>query len=59
MDKRISTLIFIYVLYLITAVFMVLSTHGQKTMTMFLFGGGGILLLIVFYLVWVLSGRKS
>lgn len=59
MDKRISTLIFIYVLYLITAVFMVLSKHGQQTMTMFLFGGGGILLLIVFYLVWMLSSRKN
>lgn len=59
MDKRISTLIFIYVLYLITAAFMVLSTHGQKTMSMFLFGGGGILLLVVFYVLWMLSSRKS
>lgn len=59
MDKRISTLIFIYVIYLIIALTMVFSTHGQKVLTMLLFGGGGIGILLIFYAVWQQSRVKE
>lgn len=59
MDKRTYTLIFIYVIYLAIALTMVLSTHGQKTLTMLLFGGGGILILLIFYFVWQQSRVKE
>lgn len=52
MDKRIPTLIFIYVIYLLVALTMVFSTHGQKVLTMLLWGGGGIGILLIFYAVW-------
>ena len=59
MDKRIHTLIFIYVIYLAIALFMVFSTTGQKMLTMMLFGGGGILILLIFYFVWQQSRVKE
>jgi hypothetical protein len=52
MDKRIPTLIFIYVIYLLIALTMVFLPHGQKVLTMFLWGGGGIGILLIFYAVW-------
>jgi CHASE1-domain containing sensor protein len=59
MDKRISTLIFIYVIYLIIALTMVFSSHGQEVLTMLLFGGGGIGILIIFYIVWQQARTKE
>ena len=59
MDKRISTLVFIYVIYLAVALFMVFSTHGQQVLTMLLFGGGGIGILIIFYIVWQQARTKE
>jgi len=52
MDKRISTLIFIYVIYLLIALTMTFFPNGQKVMTMLLFGGGGIGILLIFFFVW-------
>lgn len=59
MDKRIYTLIFIYVIYLALALTMVFSSHGQKMLTMMLFGGGGILILLIYYFVWQQSRVKE
>lgn len=59
MDKRIHTLIFIYVIYLAIALTMVFSTTGQKMLTMMLFGGGGFLILLIYYFVWQQSRIKE
>jgi hypothetical protein len=59
MDKRISTLIFIYAIYLIVAVCMVLFTHVQQVLTMLLFGGGGIGILLIFYFIWQHARTKE
>jgi hypothetical protein len=52
MDKRIYTLLTIYVVFLIISLAMVLSTTAQKTLTMILFGGAGILIWIVWFAIW-------
>jgi hypothetical protein len=57
MDKRISTLIFIYVIYLALAATMVLSTTGQKVLTMFLFGLGGIGIFFIFFFLWLMARK--
>ena len=59
MDKRIHTLIFIYVIYLAIAIFMVLSTTWLNMLTMMLFGGGGALILLIYYFVWQQSRVKE
>jgi hypothetical protein len=59
MDKRIPTLIFIYVIYLIVALTMVFLPTGQKMLTMILFGGGGIGLLLLFYFLWQQANAKE
>lgn len=59
MDKRIYTLIFIYVIYLALALTMVFSTQAQHVLTMLLFGGGGILILLIYYFVWQQSRVKE
>lgn len=59
MDKRIHTLIFIYVIYLAIALTMVFSTTGQKMLTMMLFGGGGALILLIYYFIWQQSRVKE
>jgi hypothetical protein len=58
MDKRISTLIFIYVIYLVIALAMVFSTQAQKVLTMFIWGSGGILIFFIFFFLW-LGARKE
>jgi hypothetical protein len=59
MDKRISTLIFIYVIYLLVSLTMLFFTNGQKVLTMLLFGGGGIGILLIFFTVWQQSRVKE
>ncbi|HLO81848.1 MAG TPA: hypothetical protein VK166_12860 [Chitinophagaceae bacterium] len=57
MDKRISTLIFIYVIYLVIALAMVFSTQAQKVITMILWGAGGILIFFVFFFLWLVARK--
>lgn len=59
MDKRISTLIFIYVIYLLIVLAMLFSTNGQKVLTMMIFGGGGLTLLFMFFFLWLGNGKEK
>lgn len=59
MDKRIPTLIFIFVIYLIIALVMVFLPTGQRMLTTILFGGGGIGLLLLFYFLWQHANTKE
>jgi hypothetical protein len=57
MDKRIHTLIFLYVIYFLIAVNMLLFVPVQKFMTMFLFGASGILIFLMFFTLWLLKSE--
>jgi len=59
MDKRISTLIFIYVVYLVVSLVMIFSGTGQKVLAGLFWGGGGIGLLLIFYFIWQQSQIKE
>ncbi len=54
MDKRISTLIFIFAIYFIIAVTMCLFVPVQQFMTMLLFSLTGIGLFFLFFFLWLL-----
>lgn len=54
MDKRISTLIFIFVIYFIIAVSMLLFVPAQKFLTGLFFSFTGILLFFTFFSLWLL-----
>jgi hypothetical protein len=58
MDKRIHTLIFLYVIYFLIAVSMTLFVPMQKFLTGFLFGASGILIFLMFFSLWLLQ-RKN
>jgi len=58
MDKRIQTLIFLFVIYFIIAVGMTLFVPFQKFMTMFIFGISGIGIFLMFFGLWLLQ-RKN
>ena len=55
MDKRINTLIFLYVIYFLIAVNMLLFVPVQKFLTAFLFGASGILIFLMFFTLWLLK----
>ena len=57
MDKRISTLIFIYVVYLIIALVMVFSTTAQHVLTMFLWSVSGLGLFFLFFFLWLMARK--
>jgi hypothetical protein len=55
MDKRINTLIFLYVIYFLIAVSMMLFVPVQQFFTAFLFGATGILIFLMFFTLWLLK----
>jgi hypothetical protein len=55
MDKRINTLIFLYVVYFLIAVNMLLFVPVQKFLTAFLFGASGVLIFLMFFTLWLLK----
>jgi hypothetical protein len=57
MDKRISTLIFIYVVYLIIALTMLFSSTGLKMMTFLLFSVTGLGLFFLFFFLWMMARK--
>ena len=57
MDKRIYTLIFLYVVYFIVAVTMLLFVPVQQFMTAFLFGASGVLIFLMFFSLWLLQRK--
>ena len=59
MDKRIHTLIFLYVLYFIVAVMMCLFVPVQKFLTAFLFGASGIAIFLMFFGLWLAKSNDE
>jgi hypothetical protein len=59
MDKRIHTLIFLFVIYFTIAVTSVLFVPFQKFITMFLFGTTGILIFLGFFGLWLLKSHED
>lgn len=59
MDKRIHTLIFLYVIYFIIAVSMCLFAPLQKFLTAFLFGATGICIFLMFFGLWLLKSNEE
>lgn len=59
MDKRINTLIFLFVIYFIIAVTMTLFAPVQKFMTMFLFGLTGISIFLMLFGIWLLQRNEE
>lgn len=59
MDKKIYTLLTIYIVFLVVALSMVLSTGAQKVLTALLFGGVGIFLFLGGFLIWVLNRKHE
>jgi len=57
MDKRISTLVFIYVIYLIIALVMLFSTTAQQVLTTFLWGFTGLGLFFLFFFLWLMARK--
>ena len=58
MDKRISTLIFIFVIYFIIAVSMLFFVPAQKFLTGLFFSFTGILLFFTFFSLWLLHREE-
>jgi len=58
MDKRISTLIFIYVVYLIIALSMLFFKPAQLALTTLFFSITGIGIFLMFFFLWLLQ-RKN
>lgn len=46
-------------IYLLVSLTMLFFTNGQKVLTMLLFGGGGIGILLIFFTVWQQSRVKE
>jgi hypothetical protein len=59
MDKKIYTLLTIFIIYFVTAVSMVLSSGAQKVLTALLFGGTGIALFLGAFMIWVLNRKNE
>ncbi len=59
MDGKIYTLLTIYIVYFLTAVSMALFPGVQKVLTGLIFGGMGIVLFLVSFLIWVLNPKNE
>lgn len=59
MDGKIYTLLTIYIIYFLTAVSMALFPGVQKVLTGLIFGGMGIVLFLVSFLIWVLNPKNE
>jgi hypothetical protein len=57
MDKRISTLILIYVVFFLIAVTMLFFPTAQKFLTGMLFGLSGLTLFFLFFGLWLLERK--
>jgi|LauGreSBDMM110SN_4_FD.fasta_scaffold03245_5 hypothetical protein len=58
MDKRIHTLIFLFVVYFIIAVTMTLFKPVQQFFAAFLFGISGIAIFLLFFSLWLLKEKE-
>lgn len=57
MDKRIYTLILIFVIYFIIAVTMLFFPTAQKLLTGMLFGATGLAIFFLFFGLWLLERK--
>lgn len=57
MDKRISTLVFLFVIFFIISVSMTLFAPVQKILTMLFFSLTGIGLFFMFFFLWLLHRK--
>ncbi len=57
MDKRIYTLIFLFVIYFLIAITMLLFPTAQKFLTGVLFGAAGLGLFYMFFGLWLLERK--
>ncbi|WP_336514626.1 hypothetical protein [Pollutibacter soli] len=57
MDKRISTLIFLFVIYFIVALTMTLFTPVQQVLTFLFYSFTGLLLFFLFFFLWMLHRK--
>ena len=57
MDKRIYTLILIFVIYFIIAVTMLFFPTAQKLLTGMLFGATGLAIFFLFFGLWLLQRK--
>lgn len=59
MDKKIFTLLTIYIIYLVICLSMLLSTGAQQVLTALLFGGGGIVIFLMGFFIWMLNRKNE
>lgn len=59
MDKKIYTLLTIFIIYLALALTMVLFTGAQKVLTALLFGGVGIAVFLIVFVIWILNHKQE
>jgi hypothetical protein len=59
MDKKIYTLLTIFIIYLTLALTMTLFSGAQKVLTALLFGGVGIAVFLGAFLIWVLNHKQE
>ncbi len=59
MDKKIYTLLTIFIVYLVIALSMILSVGAQKVLTALIFGGLGIFLFLGAFLIWTLNRKHE
>ncbi len=59
MDKKIYTLLTIFIVYLVVALSMVLSVGAQKVLTAIIFGGAGIGVFLIAFLIWMLNRKHE
>ncbi len=59
MDKKIYTMLTIYIIYLVIALSMVLSTGAQKVLTALIFGGAGIVIFLIAFFIWMLNRKHE
>jgi uncharacterized membrane protein len=59
MDKKIYTLLTIFIIYFATAITMWLFPGAQKVLTALLFGGLGIVLFLGAFTIWVLNRKNE
>jgi hypothetical protein len=59
MDKKIYTLLTIYIVFLVVALSMVLSVGAQKVLTAIIFGGTGIAVFLIAFFIWMLNRKHE
>jgi hypothetical protein len=59
MDKKIYSLLTIFIIYFATAVTMSMFPGAQKVLTGLLFGGLGIALFLGAFMIWVLNRKNE